>query len=275
MPSVVVTGASRGIGRSIALRLADLGWDVIAGVRRPEDGDSLVAERPTVRPVTLDVADAADVATLPAIVGPRLDALVNNAGIVVSGPLETVSIEDLRRQLEVNVIGQVAVTQALLPALRQARGRIVFMSSISGLVASPLMGAYNASKFGLEGLADALRMELRTWKMPVVLVEPGAIDTDLWRESEDSIDQIESGLSPEHHDLYAAQIAASRPAIARIARSAASVDIVTAAVEKALTARRPRPRYLVGTDAKAQRALGAALPTRAFDAVVSRMLGGR
>jgi NAD(P)-dependent dehydrogenase (short-subunit alcohol dehydrogenase family) len=274
MPSVVVTGASRGIGRAIAIRLADLGWDVVAGIRRAEDGESLRAERSAVRPVTLDVSDQDNVDALRGLVGSRVDALVNNAGIVVSGPLETTPIEDLRRQLDVNVVGQVAVTQALLPALRAARGRIVFMSSISGRVASPFMGYYSASKFGLEGLADSLRIELRPWKIPVVLVEPGAIDTDLWRGSTDSIDQVESSMSKEHRALYGAQIAASRPAIARVAKSAAPVDTVVSVVEKALTARRPRPRYLVGTDAKAQRALGAALPTRAFDTVVSRMLGG-
>src|SRR6476620_1492964 len=164
MPTVLVTGAGRGIGRATALRLAHAGWDVHAGVRRPEDGDALIREAPgrgQIFPVQLDVTDPQQVAALATTLPERLDALVNNAGIVVGGPMEGVALDALRDQLEVNVVAQVAVAQAVLPALRRAQGRIVFVSSVSGRVATPMMGAYNASKYAIEAIADAMRLELR------------------------------------------------------------------------------------------------------------------
>src|SRR5271166_1038313 len=161
MPSVLVTGASRGIGRATALRLAARGWSVVAGVRRSEDGEALSAAQPgRIATVQLDVTDEQQIAALDGALPAHLDALVNNAGVVVGSPIEAVPLSELRRQLEVNVVGQAAVTQALLPRLRASRGRVVFVSSLSGRVATPLMGPYSASKFALEGMADALRMEL-------------------------------------------------------------------------------------------------------------------
>ncbi|MDX6665819.1 MAG: hypothetical protein QOG68_2025, partial [Solirubrobacteraceae bacterium] len=182
MPAVLVTGAARGIGRACALRLAADGWDVLAGVRRAEDGEELrAAGDGRIAPVALDITAADQVAALADALPARLDAVVNNAGVVVSGPVEAVPLDELRRQFEVNLIGQVAVTQAVLGRLRASRGRIVFISSLSGRVSTPLTGPYNASKFALEGLADALRMEVRPWGIRVVLVEPAQTDTDIWR----------------------------------------------------------------------------------------------
>src|SRR3954462_7436265 len=142
MPSVLVTGAARGIGRATVLRLAGAGWDVVAGVRRPEDGEAVAAaaDPNRVTPVTLDITDWGKVAALAGALPARLDAVVNNAGIVVGGPVEAVPIDDVRRQFEVNVVGQVAVTQALMPRLRAARGRVVFVSSVSGRVSTPMTG---------------------------------------------------------------------------------------------------------------------------------------
>ena len=174
MPSVLVTGAARGIGRATVLRLAGAGWDVVAGVRRAADGEALTATAGAagrITPLQLDVSDAGQVAALDGALPQRLDAVVNNAGVVVSGPIEAVPPAELRRQLDVNVVGQVAVTQAVLPRLRAARGRVVFVSSLSGRVSTPMTGAYSASKFALEAVADALRMELRPWGVRVVLVE--------------------------------------------------------------------------------------------------------
>jgi NAD(P)-dependent dehydrogenase (short-subunit alcohol dehydrogenase family) len=276
MPSVLVTGAGRGIGRSIALRLADRGWKVHAGVRRPDDGESLrkAGVAGAIRPVALDLRDAQQIAGLPQAVDGQLDALVNNAGIVVGGPIEALPVDALRDQLEINVVAQVAVTQAVLPLLRASKGRVVFLSSISGRVSAPFMGAYTASKFALEAVADSLRMELRPWQIPVVLVEPGSMDTDLWRNALDVADEMEAQMSAEHRALYERQLAGMRKAVKNIQKRTGSADKVAVAVERALTAPRPKARYLVGSDARVQVALSGALPTRAMDAAIVRMTTG-
>jgi len=275
MPTVLLTGASRGIGRATALRLAANGWEVFAGVRRLEDGEALARESAAGRiaPVVLDVTDSEQVAALDGALPERLDALVNNAGIVVAGPVEGVSIEDLRRQMEVNVIGQVAVTQALLPRLRASSGRLLFVSSIGGRVSTPMMGAYSASKFALEALADAFRLELRRWGIQVVLIEPGAIDTDLWRQAPDTARETEEALAPELRELYADHLVGIRKTIPRMQKQASAAEVVAATVQRALTATRPRTRYLVGTDARLQAMVGAALPTRAADAAIAMFAG--
>jgi NAD(P)-dependent dehydrogenase (short-subunit alcohol dehydrogenase family) len=275
MPSLLITGAARGIGRAAALRLAELGWDVHAGVRSVADGEALAAAAPSGRivPLVLDVTDAAQLAALDAALPERLDAVVNNAGVVVSAPVEAVSLDDLRHQLEVNVIGPIAVTQAVLPRLRAARGRVVFVSSVSGRVATPLTGPYSASKFALEALADALRVELRPWGVKVSLIEPGAIDTDLWRNAMETADTTEAALSDTHRALYAGHIAGIRPTIKRTQKQAAPVGKVVAAIERALTTARPRARYVVGVDARVQLALRGALPTPALDAALAKLTG--
>ncbi|MEA2430782.1 MAG: hypothetical protein QOF65_1033 [Thermoleophilaceae bacterium] len=270
MPSVLVTGAGRGIGRAVALRLANSGWTVRAGVRRAEDGDALKQAGGSIEPVQLDVTDEGQVAALRDVLGGRLDAVVNNAGSVVSGPIEAVAVADVRKQFELNVVAQVAVTQAVLPLLRESKGRIVFLGSISGRLATPFTGIYNASKFALEGLADTLRMELREWGIRVVLVEPGSIDTDIWRQAHETADEAEAKMTPEHRELYASQSASMRKTIAQTQKRTASPEKVAAAVERALTAPRPRARYLVGADARAGVALRAALPTPALDAALTR-----
>ncbi|HJT95056.1 MAG TPA: SDR family NAD(P)-dependent oxidoreductase, partial [Mycobacterium sp.] len=185
MPSVLVTGAARGIGKSIVEYLAAQGWDVIAGVRSQQDAEAVTKADPQrISAVILDVTDAGHIAALADALPERLDAIVNNAGIAVGGAMETLTADEWRKQLEVNVIGQLAVTQAVLPRLRQSRGRIVFISSVNGRLSMPLVGAYAASKFALEAAADALRMELSPWKIPVVIVEPAQTDTDMWRTAD-------------------------------------------------------------------------------------------
>lgn len=269
MPSVLVTGAARGIGRATALRLADGGWDVFAGVRRAEDGEALLAAQPgRITAVTLDITDEGQLTALDDALPAELDAVVNNAGVVVGGPLEAVPLSELRRQLEVNVVGQAGVTQAVLPRLRRSRGRLVFVSSVSGRVATPLFGPYNASKFALEGMVDALRMELAPWGIRVVLVEPAQTDTDLWRRADEDLNDSVAKLSPAHRELYAKHIAGFRKAIPRSQRMAAPVDGVAATIEKALTARRPRARYVVGASARAQALLAELTPTALLDVVL-------
>jgi len=266
VPSVLITGAGRGIGRATALRLAAAGWDVSAGVRRAEDGEELTRSAAgRISPLILDITHGEQVAGLAQALPDHLDAVVNNAGIVVGGPVEGVPLAELRRQLEVNVVGQVAVTQAVLPRLRSVRGRVVFVSSLSGRVATPLTGAYNASKFALEGLADSLRMEVAPWGIRVVLVEPAQTDTDLWRLADDDLEGTVASLSPEHRTLYAQHIEGFRKSIPRSQRMARPVDGVAATVEKALTDRRPRARYVVGTPARAQAALARLTPTPLLD----------
>jgi NAD(P)-dependent dehydrogenase (short-subunit alcohol dehydrogenase family) len=251
------------------LRLAGGGWDVVAGVRRVDDGEPLVRAQPgRITPVTLDITDEDDIAALDAALPARLDAVVNNAGVVVAGPVEAVPLPELRRQLEVNVVGQAAVTQVVLPRLRESRGRLVFVSSVSGRVATPMFGPYNASKFALEGMADALRMELAPWGVRVVLVEPAQTDTDLWRRADGDLNDAVATLSPQHRDLYRKHIAGYRKSIPRSQRMAAPVDGVAATIEKALTERRPRARYVVGVSARAQAFLAQVTPTALLDVLL-------
>jgi NAD(P)-dependent dehydrogenase (short-subunit alcohol dehydrogenase family) len=275
MPSVLITGASRGIGRATALRLARAGWTVHATVRQAADGEALVAEAAglDLHPVPLDVTNDEQIAALAEALPERLDALVNNAGIVVSGPLETLSADNLREQFEVNVVGAVAITNALLPRLRAARGRIVFVSSLSGIVSTPLTGAYNASKFALEAIADAWRLELRPWGVKVVLVEPAMTDTALWRDAPATLEAEVAAMSPEHRDLYGEHLAGIRKAIPRIQKLAKPVDTVAATIERALTAPRPKARYPVGVDVKVQVALNGVTPSRVMDAVNGKLIG--
>ncbi len=269
MPSVLVTGAARGIGRSIVEHLAAGGWDVIAGVRTDQDAAAVTKADPQrISSVILDVTDAAHIAAMSESLPEHLDAIVNNAGIVVSGAVETVSPDEWRKQLEVNVIGQLAVTQAVLPRLRRSKGRIVFISSLNGKVSFPLLGAYCASKFALEAAADALRIELRPWGIPVVLVEPAQTDTDIWRTADAVAQETEAALTPEHRALYARHIAGMKKFIPVSQRMAVSPEKVSAVVEVALTARRPRARYVVGIVPKVQVTLLTNLPTRARDRVL-------
>jgi NAD(P)-dependent dehydrogenase (short-subunit alcohol dehydrogenase family) len=264
MPSVLVTGASRGIGKSIVEHLAARGWDVIAGVRNERDAAAVIALNPQqISSVILDVTDAGRIAALSESLPERLDAVVNNAGIVVSGPMETVTPDGWRKQLEINVIGQLAVTQAVLPRLRRSRGRVVFISSVNGQLSMPLVGAYSASKFALEAAADALRMELRPWHIGVAIVEPSQTDTDMWR----------TALTAEHRELYARHIAGFKKMIPVSQKLAVPAEKVAAVVEEALTARRPRPRYVVGVGTKLQIALMTNLPASLRDRMLRRVSG--
>jgi len=275
MPTVLVTGAGRGIGAAAALRLAAAGWDVHAGVRREQDGAALLEKSPArVRVVRLDVTCAEDIAALPERLPASLDGVVNNAGIATIGPIEGLALNDVRREFEVNLIGQVAVTQAVLPRLRAARGRVVFVSSISGRIAAPMVGAYCASKFALEGLADALRMELRPWRVPVSLVEPAQTDTDMWRGADSALDAAISTLAPEHRALYAKHIEGMRTRMIPMARRLARSPVgVATAIERALTDRRPRARYIVGPGPRTQVVLSRLTPTPMLDATL-RMVAG-
>ena len=275
--SVLVTGASTGIGEACALRLDRLGHRVYAGVRSEEHAHGL-RQRGSDRivPVFLDVTDQAQIdaaAKQIADGGGSLDGVVNNAGIGRGGPLEYLPLEVWREQLEVNVLGQVAVTKAVLPLIRAARGRIVFIGSISGKVATQLMGPYNASKFAIEAIGESLRSELHPWGISVSVVEPGAVKTPIWDKGRQQADQLKRALTGEATTRYARHIAAIGKAIEMQDRQGASPDKVAAAVERALFSPRPKTRYLVGTDARVQSLLVRWLPDRPREAIIRRFAG--
>lgn len=276
--AVVITGASTGIGAACALHLDRLGFTVFAGVRKSEDGEALrQSSSDRLVPVELDVTDLPTIqkshALVSAATGDRgLWGLINNAGIAVIGPLEAVPISDLRHQLEVNVIGQVAVTQAFLPLLRQARGRIVNMGSIAGLSTMPLMGPYSASKFALEAITDALRLEVQQWGIHVAIVEPGAIATPIWNKSTIEAAEREAAIETELRTLYKPVVAAVRKVVGEASKRAISPDAVVKVVEEALTASSPRTRYLVGTDAKFRALMVKLLPDRISDKLLTWIL---
>jgi NAD(P)-dependent dehydrogenase (short-subunit alcohol dehydrogenase family) len=276
MSTFVVTGSSTGIGEACALRLAGAGHRVIAGVRREADGERLAARAGSIVPALVDVTDGmqidALVRRLDELDASRLDGLVNNAGIARGGPLEFLPIDEWRTQFEVNVLGQVAVTKALIPLLRRARGRVVFIGSISGRVSTPFLGPYGASKHAIEAVAESLREELRPWDIAVSVVEPGAVRTPIWAKGRDFADQLERRLPAEAHDLYDDAITDLRRTIDNQERVGVPPDRVAAVVERALTAARPRYRYLVGRDARGAGMLERLLPDRAM-AYVTRRLG--
>jgi NAD(P)-dependent dehydrogenase (short-subunit alcohol dehydrogenase family) len=265
MPSVLVTGASRGIGNAIAERLLARGWHVVAGVRTDEDAKRLEDVHPHLSTVVLDVTNSEHIAALHDSLPERLDAVVNNAGVVVGGAMEALSVDELRRQVDVNLVGPVAVTQAVLPRLRRSQGRIVFVSSATGRVATPLIGAYCASKFALEAAADTLRMELRTWGIRVVVVEPAQTDTDIWRTADTQLEDTVAAMAPQMRELYGRHISGYRKAVRRSQKATVPAQNVAAAVEKALTTRRPRARYVVGMAAKISVAVITRMPTRVRD----------
>ena len=276
MPSsgtVVITGASTGIGRATALRLARAGFDVLAGVRREEDGADLRAQDGRIEPVLVDVTDAGQIASLAARVGGApLAGLVNNAGIAVAGPLEGVPIDLVRRQYEVNVFGLLAVTQALLDPIRAGQGRIVNIGSIGGRINTPFVGPYSSSKAAVRSLSAALRRELRPWDIRVALVEPGALDTPIWRKGEAGAQETIDALPDRVRTLYARPLDALVAATRKIAANASSADDAAQAIEHALTAERPKAIYTVGREARIQGALHSVLPARTFDALVARAM---
>ncbi|HME72025.1 MAG TPA: SDR family NAD(P)-dependent oxidoreductase [Myxococcota bacterium] len=277
--AVVITGASTGIGRATALHLDRLGYRVFAGVRREADADGLRSESSErLAPVLLDVTDIGSIEaaakTVSAEVGERgLAGLVNNAGIALGGPLEFMPLDELRRQLEVNTIGPVAVTQHFLPLVRQGRGRIVFVSSVGGRFSNPIIGPYSASKFALEALADALRMELAPSGIHVSLIEPGAVKTMIFEKAGPYGDLALARLPEEGKRLYGKMGRAVLDFFAKMERSAIPPDRVARVIEHALTAARPRTRYLVGIDARIQALLAWLLPDRTRDALVGRLMG--
>lgn len=271
--AVVITGASTGIGEACAIRLDRLGFQVFAGVRGQADGDRLRAEASErLTPIMLEVTDAGQIAaaaeTVGAAVGDAgLAGLVNNAGIALGGPLEFLPLDDLRRQLEINVVAQIAVTQAFLPLLRRGRGRVVNMGSVAGRSTVPFLGPYHAAKHALEALTDVLRMELVPWGIEVSIVEPGNVATPIWEKSIAVADEMRKEFPPEAEGFYGRSMNALRKGAHLAGVNGISAEVVANAVEHALTAEKPKTRYLVGRDARI-RAMVQLIPDRIRDRII-------
>jgi len=276
MPSVVVTGTSTGIGEACARYLDRMGFQVFATVRSQSDGDRISRAASTrLVYVILDVTEIDSITEAlkrveKATDGRGLDGLVNNAGLVVGGPLELLPIERLRMQLEVNVIGQIAVTQAFLPLIRRATGRIVNISSISGRVAAPMIGAYAISKFAFEAFSDSLRRELSAWGIKVSVIEPGAISTPIWQKSISRADKVLQTMPERAKQLYGKRIEQARDNAVKMSNGAIPAIDVAKVVHRALTASRPRTRYVVGREAKIAARLAWLLPDKLMDWIIEK-----
>jgi NAD(P)-dependent dehydrogenase (short-subunit alcohol dehydrogenase family) len=276
MKTILVTGASSGIGRATVRRLDRAGWKVFAGVRREEDAAALKAESSErLEPLILDVLDPDAIAAAAARIAAEpggLDGLIPNAGSAFAGPLETLPLHLFREQLELNLTAQLATIQAVMPSIRKARGRIVLISSDGGRVALPYTGAYHASKYGIEAIGDALRQELAPWGIKVVLILPGAIDTEIWARGEVIADKMYEE-SPLTRELYGSQTDKYREFIHKVAKDAIPADKVAARIEVALEKRRPKARYMVGLDAHVVARLGPVIPPVVFDWVIAKTMG--
>ncbi|MEV6304220.1 SDR family oxidoreductase [Actinoplanes sp. NPDC051861] len=272
---VVVTGASTGIGAATARELARHGFHVLAGVRR--ERDAAAVREAGIEPVILDITDPDQIAALVARVGADphgrpLRALVNNAGVAASAPVEALPIEQWRRVFEVNLFGHVAVTQALLPALVRSRGRIVNISSLNGRIAMAGYGPYAAGKFALEAVSDALRQELAPHGVQVVIVEPGGVRTELAGRGTEAVRDFTARMAPEHQDRYGDLMRAIPSHVAAFTRAGISAERAARGITRAVTDRRPRTRYTLGRDAAVLTRLSRVLPDRALDRMLAANL---
>jgi len=270
--SVLVTGASSGIGRSAVERLGEAGWQVFAGVRDPSDAqvDDVLG-----RVVELDVTSEESIAGAREVVaertGGRLDALVNNAGIPAAGAVETVPTHDFRNVIETNLIGQFAVTKAFLPCIRAARGRIVFIGSLGGRVAFPYASPYHASKFAIEGFAESLRAEMAPLEVDVSVIEPATMETDIWSKARSQLAEVRASLTPDQDKVYGEALAGFDARLASADDNGEDPDAVAETIEDALTARNPNDRYLVGRGAGTLSLLDAILPSAVMDRIKQRV----
>ena len=276
--AVLVTGASTGIGRATALHLDSLGFQVFAGVRKRGDAESLDEEgSDRLEPVMIDVTDAGMIEVtrerIQDVTGGRLAGLVNNAGVAIAGGTEFVPLDELRRQLEINVVGQVAVTQAFLPMIRAARGRIILMSSIGGKSSIPFLVPYGASKHALEAVGDSLRGEMRAFGVEVSIIEPGSIATPIWGKGESQASELRAAMTPEQLEVYGDAIGKFEDVARETGEEGEPPIEVAKAIEHALTADKPKTRYLIGRRAKAQAVLKRVLPDRVLDRLIAKQLG--
>lgn len=270
----VVTGASTGIGAATARALAGRGFHVLAGVRREQDGEAIRA--PGIEPLILDITEADHIRALAARVnddpqGRTLRALVNNAAVQANVPIEVFAIDEWRRMFEVNLFGQVAVTQALLPALMRSKGRVVNISSVGGRVAMATYGPYAATKFALEAVSDALRREMAPFGVGVVVIEPGAVRTEMLGRAIATADGLVSAMTHAQSRRYGALVQAVNAQAVSSTASGVPAGAAAEVIVKAVTARKPRTRYTVGREAAMIRWLPL-LPDRTLDRVFAAAL---
>jgi NAD(P)-dependent dehydrogenase (short-subunit alcohol dehydrogenase family) len=274
MESIIVTGASTGIGFASAMRLAQEGFLVFAGVRKEADRQRMSVVHENVRPIILDVTVPADVTRAVEAVrvsGLPLRAIVNNAGIAVAGPLEYLPLEALRDQFEVNVMGPVALAQAALPLLRETRGRIIFIGSIAGRLSAPFVGPYSASKSALAMLADALRQELAPFGIGVSLLEFASVKTPIWKKGRQAKDELLAQMPPQALAHYGRFVDAIVDQTHREEREGLDPAVIADSVLSAIRLKRAPERYIIGRKARVQ-SIAALLPPRARDALVKRAM---
>ncbi|HZS78552.1 MAG TPA: SDR family NAD(P)-dependent oxidoreductase [Ktedonobacteraceae bacterium] len=276
--TIVITGCSSGFGRVTALQLARSGWHVFATVRREADRESLLVEaanqgcKENLGVLLCDITDGAQIADLAKTISSevsRLDALLNNAGTAYAGPLELVSPDDLRQQFEINVIAHVAVTQALLPLLKAAKGIIINVSSVSGRVATPVIGPYAASKFALEAISDAWRVELAHFGVRVVLIEPSSSTTGIWNTSKErAVERLEAYRNGPYRRL----LNVMEKMVANIDKNSFPPQLFAETVQKILSSRKPRTRYVIPARSTWMIRMRKFLPDRLWDRQVRRTL---
>ena len=250
--SVVITGTSTGIGRATALALDGLGFHVFAGVRKETDAKSLANEASSnFTPVFLDVTDTDSIAKVreqvaAAVGGDGLAGLINNAGVLFSGPLEFIPLDDLRRQFEVNVFGDIAVIQAFIALIREGKGRIVNVGSLAGRISVPFFSPLCASKSAMESLTEALRLELHPWRIPVVLIAPGFVDTAATAKVEENSKAMLKKLPPEGVEFYGETFRRRSEEGVQANAKGIPAEEVASVIVKALTVAKPETRYEVG-----------------------------
>jgi len=253
MNAVVVSGASTGIGAAAVELLAARGFVAFAGVRTAADKERLAALHPNILPILLDVTSAESIEAAAAEVrgsGMEVTGVVSNAGIAIGGPLETLPIDDLRRIFEINVFGALAMVQAFLPMLPENRGRVVFIGSISGRLATPYVGPYSASKFALRALSDSMRVELAPTGITVSLIEPGSVKTPIWQKGRDNQAQLFENLGENPRPHYRRALESVVEATNNEEKGGMPVEIVSEAIYHALTDAKPRHQQILGTPAK-------------------------
>jgi len=272
--SIVISGTSTGIGKSCALHLDKLGFYVYAGVRKPADGKKLKKEASDrLKPIILNVTDSESIAEAAHFIaketGGKLYGLVNNAGVGLGGVLEVTPVDEIKKLMDVNVIGLLETTQAFIPMLRKSNGRIINIGSTSSLLAFPGASVYSASKFAVRAISDSLRLELKPFDMKVILVAPGAIESEIWDKGKTYKDSLRKTISPEISQLYSALIKFGDKINAEMKRIPANE--VAKVVANAFISNKPKQYYIVGNDAKVA-AKVARLPKGFLDWVIGKRI---